>query len=302
MATGNYGNIRCADVAPQDVEIFYTYQATYAQLPSSPQLLNASQVLIPAQHPTETNMVLGGLYTLNLPQAKFNQKGIYTILLRPKGIKTQILDCGVLSASPDTRGLVFDLATISNEDRAKFENGVLIGARIEYLKIEANVAERKIQNLHTIVTSNFKVEPVTTNVSVPTQKAVVYRANDNANLVFATVTPSTAPYSRTNLVPFIGLPTQTVYIYPTYFDTYCLTLELTEHDLDTLGLGLFGEQSRSVDDGIRTIYDQDGNIYKQFLEQTVKTEFDGNTYDVKLEKNNIDFSKDLDNIVPNQNV
>ena len=124
-----------------------------------------------------------------------------------------------------------------------------------------------------------------------------YRLNDNSSLVFCTVTPSSAPSVKPNAVPFIGTPNQEVYLIPTFFDEVNIELELTEHDFDTLAIGLFGNQTKSVADGVRTYYDENNEIYKQFSEYVIKDDVgEEKLYEVKEEKETIDFSKDFNNI------
>jgi hypothetical protein len=57
---------------------------------------------------TQTFEIFGGLYQLRLPVDTFSTKGIYTIVFKPVEIRTTITDCGVLSAFPDIKGLLFD--------------------------------------------------------------------------------------------------------------------------------------------------------------------------------------------------
>ena len=192
---------------------------------------------------------------------------------------------------------MFDLTTVSSEDVSKFENGGLIGYRIEYIATNPTTDEKKVQNLFRIITSNNKVEPVSENLNNTTQKGVKYRLNDNSSLVFCTVTPSSAPSVKPNAVPFIGLPNQEVFIIPTFFDPVHLEIELVEHDFDTLAIGLYGNQSKSVADGVRTYYNDDNEIYKQFTEYVIKDDVtEEKLYEVKQEKDNIDFSKDFNTI------
>ena len=54
-------------------------------------------------------------------------------MIRPAQIRTTILDCGVLSALPNVRGLVIDLNSVPAQYRNKFINQGLVGFRVEYL-------------------------------------------------------------------------------------------------------------------------------------------------------------------------
>jgi hypothetical protein len=117
MATGTFGNIRPADInIATDVEAYYTYIADRTVAPTVVTPLNPSQILFKLDHPTQTNRILGGLYNLRLPTNVFNQLGIYTVYIRPKEVKLRILDCGVLAAKPDIKGIIIDLNTVPPED------------------------------------------------------------------------------------------------------------------------------------------------------------------------------------------
>jgi hypothetical protein len=297
MATGVFGTKRSADFRVEDCEIFYTYSIDRATNTTEVLTLNPTQVLEKLDDPTDSGLILGGLYNLILPTSIFNKKGFYNIMIRPKRLRTRITDCGVLASKPDIRGVLFDLSTIPAEDVSKFENGSLIGYRIEYVTTNTTSDEKKIQNLFRVITSNNKVEPVSENLNNTNQKAVKYRLNDNSTLVFCTVTPSSAPSVRPNGVPFIGLPNQEVFLIPTIFDPIHLELELVEHDFDTLAIGLFGNQTKAVADGTRTYYNENNQIYKQFVEYVIKDDVGAEKlYEVKEEKETIDFSKDFNNI------
>lgn len=297
MATGNYGTIRCADVSTDDIEIFYTYSPDRATNTTEVLTLDPNQVIEKLDDPTDSGLILGGLYNLNLPTSIFNQKGFYNILIRPRRIRLSITDCGVLASKPDIRGVIFNLQDVSPVDVSRFENGGLTGYRIEYVEPNPNVDEKKQQNLFRIITSNNKVEPISENLTNTTQKGIRYRLNDNSTLVFCTVTPSSAPAIKPNAVPFIGLPAQEVLLIPTVFDPIHIELELAEHDFDTLAIGLYGNQTKSIADGVRTYYNEDDEIYKQFNEFSIKEDTsEEKLFDVKEERTNIDFTKDFNNI------
>jgi len=139
MATGSYGTIRPADVSPVDVEIIVNYTPTRDDTANfTLTTLNSQEVLTPYFNNTETGgnpdiEILGGLYNLKLPANQFNALGIYTVYIRPAQIRTNINDCGVLSAFPNVRGLIFNLEQIPSQFRNKFVAQGLVGFRVEYL-------------------------------------------------------------------------------------------------------------------------------------------------------------------------
>jgi hypothetical protein len=308
MASGTYGIVRPADILPEDVEIFYQYSPTRDTQGSALLPLNPSEVLIPidnpnknANNPNTTNNttttsfeIFGGLYTLKLPVEKFGVKGYYTIIIKPIEIRTTIVDVGVLSAYPDIKGLVFDLSSINAKFLPKFENNGLVGYRVEYLN---STDSTKINNFFRVITSNNRTEPVNQNLSDSNQKAIRYRFNDNSTLTFCTVSPASASNVKPNVLPYIGQPNQKVIITNTFFNPVMIEVEMVEHDIETLAFALFGNQSKSLDDGIYTIYNFTNQIYKQYNLYEIKDQFTGKPlFEVREQRNNIDFSKGFNDI------
>ena len=297
MATGNYGTIRPADVSVDDVEILYSYTPNRELITSVELLsLDPAEVLIPATTPNNVNEILGGLYTLKLPTSVFGSKGFYTIMIRPKEIRTTIQDCGVLIDNQDVKGLAFDINQIPTELQSRFENGNLVGYRIEYLKEVTGVAQDKIQNLFRIITSNNRALPITQNQGND-NASQAYTFNDNSTTVFCTLTPSSAPSIKPNAVPFIGNPLQGVIITNTFFNPVMLEIEMVEYDDESLAYALYSNQTKSLDDGIYTIYNFGNQIYKQYNLFEVKDQFTGKPlYEVREQKFTIDPTKDFDDI------
>jgi hypothetical protein len=300
MATGTYGTIRPADVSPEDVDIILNYTPSRDETDNFVLTkLDATSILKPYFNNADTGgnagvEILGGLYNLKLPADQFNKIGIYTLLIRPAQIRTKILDCGVLSALPNVRGLVIDLNSVPTQYRNKFINQGLIGFRIEYLNADGT----KIPNFFRLITSSFFCEPVVQNLTNTSQKAIRYRYTDNnTNLVFCTLSPSSAPTNKPNAIPYIGQPDQNIIVTNTFFNPITLDIEIAEHDFSTLAIALFGNQTKSIDDGIYTLYDSQNNIYKQYNLYEIRNQFNELLYEVRQDRgNNIDFSKNFTNI------
>jgi hypothetical protein len=292
MAIGSYGIVRPADVSPDDVDIFYHYVSgrTANSTVTFKKLSPASDYLTPVLHNGETGgtadvEVLGGLYNLKLAAADFSELGIYTLHMRPKQIRTVITDCGILASLPSVRGLVIDLSAIPSNDRGKFSPQGVVGYRVEYLDSNG----KKIPNFYRIVTSNFYCEPVISNTTNTNQKSIRYRYTDAAtNFMFLTITPSAAPSTRPTTVPFIGQPNQNIILTNTYFNPTTVEVEMIEHDASTLAHALYGNQSKSVSDGVYTIYDNNNSIYRQYNLYEVKDEFNETLYEVRERKTDID--------------
>ena len=303
MSIGSYGIIRPADVSPDDVEIFYHYVAD-RNVNSTVRLtkLDATTILTPVYHNSDTTddanapnvEILGGLYNLKLESGDFSDLGIYTLHLRPKQIRTKITDCGVLASLPSVRGLIIDLSNVPSADRNKFSPQGLVGYRIEYINPTDN---KKVPNFYRLITSNFYCEPITTNLTNTSQKAIRYRYSDSAtNLMFLTITPSSAPSTRPNTVPYIGQPEQKIILTNTYFNPTTIEVEMVEHDASTLANALYGNQSKAISSGIYTIYDKENNIYKQYNLYEVKDQFNETLYEIREKRTDIDESLNFDTI------
>ena len=238
--------------------------------------------------------VLGGLYNLTLPANQFNALGIYTLYLRPAQIRTVITDCGVLSALPNVKGLVIDISNVPTQYQNKFVPQGLVGFRIEYLNNDGS----KIPNFFRVVTSSFYCEPVVSNEINTSQKSIRYRYVDgDSNLMFLTLSPSSSPTNKPNATPFIGQPNQDIIITNTFFNPITLEVEMVEYDISSLAIALYGNQTKSIDDGIYTIYDSQNNIYKQYNLYEIRDQFNALLYEVRQNRNdNIDFSKNFTNI------
>jgi hypothetical protein len=299
--SGIYSNIRGADVSIDDIEIFLQYQPNRDVIGNTTLTkLNPSDILSKVDNPNKTSVgfeAFGGLYTLTLPKTTFGLKGIYTLIIKPIEIRTRIVDCGVLSAFPDIKGLVFDTAAMDSKFISRFENNGLVGYRIEYLSTDSNSPNTKISNLCRIITSNNKAEPVNQNLTNSNQKAIRYRFNDNSSLIFCTLTPSSASNVKPNALPFIGQPNQEVIITNTFFNPQMIEIEMVEYDVESLAVGLFGNLSKSVDDGILTMYNFNNQIYKQYNIFEIRDKFTGKPlFEVREQRTAIDFNKNFGDI------
>ncbi len=300
MALATYGTIRPSDVSPEDVEIILHYTPSRDDTANFVLTkLDSVSLLRPYFNNNATGgnpnvEILGGLYNLKLPADQFNALGIYTLYIRPTQIRTKILDCGVLSALPNVRGIIIDLNQVPAEYRNKFTNQGLVGFRIEYLNTDGS----KIPNFFRVITSSFFCEPVIQNLTNTSQKAIRYRYTDSSsNILFCTLSPSSAPTNKPNAIPYIGQPDQNIIISNTFFNPITMDIEVAEHDFSTLAIALFGNQTKSMEDGIYTLYDSANNIYRQYNLYEIRDQFNELLYEVRQDRgNNIDFSKSFTNI------
>jgi len=300
MAIGSYGTIRPSDVSPADVDIIMNYTPTRDVTDQFVLTkLDAQTILRPYFANTETGgtpdvEVLGGLYNLTLPANQFNALGIYTLYIRPAEIRTVITDCGVLSALPNVKGIIIDISDVPTQYQNKFVPQGLVGFRVEYLNADGS----KIPNFFRVVTSSFFCEPVTTNEVNTTQKAIRYRyVEGDSTLIFLTLSPSSSPTNKPNSTPFIGQPDQDIIITNTFFNPVSIEIEMVEYDISSLAIALYGNQTKSIDDGIYTIYDANDNIYRQYNLYEIRDQFNALLYEVRQSRGtNIDFSKNFTNI------
>ena len=301
MAIGTYGTVRPSDVAPEDVEIIMNYTPSRDVTDQFVlKTLDSQTILRPYFNNENTGgnagvEILGGLYNLTLPANEFTALGFYTLYLRPAQIRTLITDCGVLSALPNVKGIVIDLSNVPANYLNKFVPQGLVGYRVEYLNNDGS----KIPNFFRIITSSFYCEPVITNQTNTNQKSIRYRYVDGqTNLIFLTLSPSSSPTNKPNATPFIGQPNQQIIITNTFFNPITIDIEMVEYDISSLAIALYGNQTKSIDDGIYTIYDSDNNIYRQSNLFEIRDQFNDLLYEVRQNRNeNIDFGKNFNSIV-----
>lgn len=300
MALGSYGIKRPADVNASDVEIIVIYSQSRNSADNQViTKLNSVDVLKPIYSNVEIGgtplEILGGMYNLTLPKDVFNKKGIYNVYIRPAQIRVKIEDCGELSTNSDVKGLVFNTLTAPAEFTNKFTNNGLDGYRIEYLNNDGT----KIENLFRVITSSFLCEPTQASSIGSSQKGIKYNYSNKGSLLYCTVTPNSAPSYKPTAIPFIGRKEQTIILTNTNFNPIIKEIELVDFDVESLAIALYGTQVKSLDDGIYTLYDLNGEIYKQYDLYEVKNSANKPLYEVRRERTQIDSSKTLSNIPPN---
>jgi len=295
MATGIYGTVKPVNTSLNDISVYYTYTPSRDTLPTiGIQTLDPNQVITRFEDPVGnddgTIPLFDGLYNLQLPVDQFSSLGIYTIILKPNESRIRLVDCGSLAAFPDIKGIVIDSGGIDLTN--------LVGSRIDYF----DNGGAKIPGLFRIITSANLAEPISQNLPNSVQKGIKYRYNNSSNLIFCTVTPSSAPSVLPNEFPTIGVPNQLVSITKGNFNPIMIEVEMVEHDVDTLAYGIFGNQSKGIQDGKYTIYDFENRIYKQYNLYEIQDQFTGEPlFEIREETEQIDNSKDFDTItnIPN---
>jgi hypothetical protein len=299
MGLGVYGSRVNANITPNDVDIFYSYRANLnTDNATSAQINKISSNILTKCYTTQDDgntidTLVEGLYNLKLPLDVFNQKGFYQVLITPKEIPMKITDIGVLSTQSSIKGVVVDITTAPQEVYGAFQtNNELVGWRIEYFD-----DNNERQDFYRLITSSNKVEPVVQNISDTSSKSVRYRFNDNSNLLFITVTPTTAASFKPSTSPYIGMVGQKIVFKNTKFNPILLDIELVENDADTIATYLTGSQKRDLDNGIVSTFNKNGEIVTQSEYYTVKNSYNGEpVYDVRKLKDSIDYTQTIDGI------
>ena len=273
MSAGVYGINKGANFVPADhAEVLLCYrQDRTVQSVSGFTTVETTKYLT-----AESDGVnqISGLYQLKLPLDVFNEVGIYNIYIRPKQVQVIIQDIGILASYPDIRGIVLNTSQISS---IATDNDDLTGYRIEYYDSTGIIKP----NLFRIITSNNKCEPTNQNTNGTTS----YRLNDNSNLTFLTVTPSSASNARPLTLPFIGSPQDTIILTNTFFNPEMIEIEMTDNDIESLFSSINGNQIRTLDSGLVTTYDSVNNIINQVEHYVIKESATGTpVYEVRENK------------------
>ncbi len=288
MAIGNYGTKRLVNTSTANVEILYAYNDSRTTIPSNNFINLGSSNLNRLNQPGGD--LMEGYYNLKLPSDIFTNTGLYTVIVRPLQAVTTITDCGVLASFPDIKGVIIDINSLPSSFAVDIDR--LVGSRIEYY-----AAGNTPTDTFTIITSANRVEPITQNLPSTTQKAIRYRFNNSSNLIFFTVTPSSAPTVKPNSLPYVGTTGQKIKIQRTDFDPVMMELELTEYDTESLAIALYGNQSKGIQDGVYTLYNFNNEIYKQYNLYEIQDQFTGEPlYEIREQKTNIDETKNFNTI------
>lgn len=265
MANGTYGSKKPAFITSNDVDIFYSYRPTRSTEDTSSNVFKQidSDILYTVEATSaDGNLNLGtlpGVYNLRLPLDIFGRVGFYTVYIKPKEIKTSIIDVSTLAAYPNVRGIVLNTNSF-DEDGSIGNNGELIGYRIEYFD---TTDPTKRLDTYRLITSNNKCAPITQNLNDSLSTDIKYSFNDSSNLTFCTVTPSSSLSFNSGSYPFIGEKGQIIALINTKFNPIMLDIEITEHSIETISTMLEGDQLRNLDAAIITTFNSDGGVYHQ---------------------------------------
>lgn len=293
MAIGTYNTSRPSTVDPKDVEVYYTFSPNRETRPTAPVALDATSVLNAEND--SSGMKMGGLYTLRLPASEFNRLGIYNVYIRPRQIRSRIIDCGVLAAIPDHKGIVLDAGDFPI-DRDKLAPGGLQGYRVEYKESDGTLRS----NYFTICAWSNRSTVVAQNIGNTTQTSRAYRFDNVGNLIFLSLTPSTSHSINDTIKPYLGIADQEIILTNPYFDAVHMEVELVEHDFNSLATAIFGNQTRSINDGVVTTYreiDGEQKIFAQHSLYLIKDPISGKQiYEIRENLSDLDDSKSWNDI------
>lgn len=291
MAVGNYGNVRLSSCDYNDVDILYSYSSNRETLGDT-----QFKPLFNSVTNNEFRKMLGGDggYKLRLPASIFNKLGFYLLLIRPKVFQTQIVDCSFVITNNDQEIQISKKGIVI--PKLQFQStGSLVGYQIEYFDNNGV----KINNFHRIITSSDLVSVNTSN-NTTNASSTTYVLDPNGNQLFITLTPDEASLITSEISSDLGRAGQQILLSNTFFDPVMIEVEMVDQNIKTLSYALYGQSTRDLETGVYSIFDEAGNLYKQYNLLTRKKVFTNGNIDIKEERSNIDRSQSFFNISQQQ--
>ena len=287
MAVGIFGSKKLSDCDFNDVDIFYAYS------PDRESLGDTQFVpLFNSITNNEFRKMLGadGGYKLRLPASVFNTLGFYVILIKPKSFETTIVDCSYVVTSTDQEIQISKKGIVI--PKLQFQsNGSLVGYSIEYFDDNGI----KIKNFHRIITSSDLVS-LSSNSSSSNPSSTSYSLDPNGTQLFLTLTPDENSLITNEQKPDLGHAGQKIIVSNTFFDPVMMEIEMVDQNIKTLSYGVFGNAVRDFSNGVFSIFDENGNLYKQYNLLTTKSQFNNANLDIKEERTNINLNQNYFNI------
>jgi len=169
--------------------------------------------------------------------------------------------------------------------------GSLIGYQIEYFDDNGV----KIKNFHRIITSSDVVS-VNPNNNTTVSSSTTYVLDPSGNQLFITLTPDEASLITNEISADLGKSGQKILLSNTFFDPVMIEVEMVDQSIKTLSYALYGQSTRDLETGVYSIFDELGNLYKQYNLLTRKKVFTDGNIDIKEERTNINRTQDFFNI------
>jgi hypothetical protein len=287
MAVGTYGAVKLADADFNDVDVLYAYSSSRESLGDI-----QFQPLYNSVTNDEFRKMLGGDggYKLRLPASIFNRLGFYMLLVRPKVFQTQIVDCSFVITNNDQEIQISKKGIVI--PKLQFQNtGSLVGYQIEYFDDNGV----KIKNFHRIITSSDLVS-VNPNNNTTNASSTTYVLDPNGNQLFLTLTPDEASLITSEISADLGKSGQQILLSNTFFDPVMIEVEMVDQSIKTLSYALYGQSTRDLETGVYSVFDEEGNLYKQYNLLTRKKVFTDGNIDIKEERAEIDRSQTFFNV------
>lgn len=287
MSVGIYGNRKASNADFNDVDVLYAFS------PSREELGDIQFTpLYGSVTEAEFKKLFGadGGYKLRLPASVFNKLGFYLILIKPKSFRTQIVDCSFVVTNNDTEIQISKKGIVI--PKLQFQtSGSLIGYQLEYFDDLGN----KIKNFHRIITSSDIVS-VSTNNNNSNANSTSYVLNQNGNYLFLTLTPDEASLISNEQKADLGSAGQSILLSNTFFDPTMIEVEMVNQTLETLSWQLGGNSVRNLQTGEYSVFDDKGNLYKQYLLLTKKSEFNNGNLDIRQEITDVDLGQNFNDV------
>jgi len=287
MAVGTYGSKKLADVTSDDVDVLYTFSPDRETIGS-----NQLNPLFNNVTDADFFKYLGadGVYRMRLPKDNFNQLGFYLVLVKPKSFQIEIVDCSFIVSQQDQdfqfskKGIVIP--------KLQFQSaGSLVGYQVEYFDNNGV----KVKNFHRIITSSDVVrEAPATSVSSPA--GTTYVLDSTGDKLFLTLTPDEVSLVSDEQSADLGRAGQKIIVSNTFFDPEVIEVEMVDHTIKTLSYGIFGNSTRDLETGLYSIFDEQGQLFRQYNLLTRKKRFERGEIDVKETRENINFNQNFDNL------
>jgi len=287
MAVGTYGTVKLSDADFNDVDVLYSYSPNRESLGDT-----SFQPIYNSVTNNEFRKMLGGDggYKLRLPASIFNQLGFYLLLIRPKIFQTEIVDCSFVITNNDQEIQISKKGIII--PKLQFQStGSLVGYQMEYFDDNGV----KIKNFHRIITSSDLVS-VNPNNNTTNASSTTYVIDPNGNQLFLTLTPDEASLITNTVSSDLGKSGQQILISNTFFDPVMVEVEMVDQSIKTLSYVLYGDSTRDLETGVYSIFDDNGNLYRQYNLVTRKKQFSDGNIDVKEERSNINRAQTFFNL------
>lgn len=287
MAVGIYGNKKLADVDYNDVDIFYAYSPAREAI--------GDTQFVPLYNSITNNefrKLLGadGGYKVRLPATIFNRLGFYVVLIKPKTFETTIVDCSFVVTNTDQELQISKKGIVIPKSSYQAA-GSLIGYQVEYF----GQNNQKVKNFHRIITSSDLVS-VSSNNSNSNASSTSYFLDPNGSQLFLTLSPDELSLITNEQKPDLGSKGQKILLSNTFFDPYMMEVEMVDQNIKTLSYGIFGNAVRDFSNGVFSLFDESGNIYKQYNLLTTKSQFNNANLDIKEERVNINLNQNYFNV------